>query len=549
MSEANTHNTLSNQAQDTVDFLIITALPEERDAVLEKLGDCETDPINDSPTYYKSSVLVHPLDINYKVAVTMLKQMGNVEAAQHASQAINELNPAYVLMVGIAGGIKGEVKLGDVVIATQLFYYELAKEKPEGCDRRPQMPPTDSRLLNKAQNYLDTNWHTLITAKRPDSSVDVDSPKVHFGVIAVGEKVIADENRVNELKSMHSKLLAVEMESFGVASACANAANRPRFLAIRGISDYADPEKNDDWHEYAADVAAAFAIGFIRSGSVPLRSAAHGRQQTRRTLIAIRHQSMESIPPKAISKFLPQELEASNIEELVIDQTNLYIDGRLIEPLEAAKLQRELTQRLNEMLNDYPTSEVAYYGIAHIPLAFLAGSQLLRKPLHLFEHNRQTNQWDQLQMGGDYPDIKLEGLPACTDFTSGDVVVRISISYTITPEAIEGIVPTPIASLHLRLEQPTRDIVTSEKQIIEYSKVFCDMLDGIRHKLPNTERVHLFYAGPVTLAFSLGRLIRKTIHPNIIIYNHSSKDVPRYAWGLEVTSNIESPSFLVKTQN
>lgn len=30
-------------------------------------------------------------------------------------------------------------------------------------------------------------------------------------------------------------------------------------LAIRGISDYADSHKNDDWHPYAAVVAAAYA--------------------------------------------------------------------------------------------------------------------------------------------------------------------------------------------------------------------------------------------------------------------------------------------------
>jgi len=30
-------------------------------------------------------------------------------------------------------------------------------------------------------------------------------------------------------------------------------------LVIRGISDYADTHKNDDWHPYAAAAAAAYA--------------------------------------------------------------------------------------------------------------------------------------------------------------------------------------------------------------------------------------------------------------------------------------------------
>ena len=467
MYEPNTRDTLSNQIQDTVDFLIITALQEERNAVLKHLDNCKKIQKHGSPTYYRSSVPTYSLDTSYEVAITMLSQIGNVEAAQHTTQAINDLDPAYVIMVGIAGGIKGKVTLGDVVIANKILYYEPSKQKPEGPEHRPEIPPTDSMLLEGAMNYTNTDWRNLITAKRPDALGEANFPKVNFGIIAVGEKVIANQDILNELKKMHPKVLAVEMESYGVLLASAKAAKRPRFLAIRGISDYADHKKNDDWHEYAADTAAAFTIGFLRSGPVQ-HSVTSDRQQTRRTLITIRHQSMEPIPPKAISGSLSPELEASNIEELVIDQTNLYVDGRLIEPLEAAKLQRDLTRRLNEMLNAYPNSEIAYYGIAHIPLAFLAGCQLLRKPLHLFEHNRQTHQWNQLQIGGDYPEIKLEGLPSCTDFTSGDVVVRISISYTITSEAIEGIVPTPIASFHLKVAQPKLDIVTSEKQIIVY---------------------------------------------------------------------------------
>ena len=36
------------------------------------------------------------------------------------------------------------------------------------------------------------------------------------------------------------------------------------------------------------------------------------------------------------------------------------------------------------------------------------------------------------------------------------------------------------------------------------------MLDEIHNKLPNTERVHIFYSGPVALAVYFGRQISKT---------------------------------------
>lgn len=538
-----------NQDHFSVDFLIITALPEERDAILRQLGDYSKFQADGSPTYYKSSVSAYPRDDSYEVAVTMLNQMGNVEAAHHTSQAIRDLDPACVLMVGISGGIKGEVELGDVIVANQVLYYEQVKQKPKRTDPRPQSYPVDPILLDRAQNYTDAIWRDLIKAQRPDGTSNKDIPRVHFAPVAVGEAVIADQRIVNQLKKIHSKIAGVEMESFGVALAVANAATRPRFLAIRGVSDYADPGKNDDWHEYAADSAAAFTIGFLRTGPVSSKHTITSENRARKVLVAIRHQSMEPLLAQAISRSLPTKLKKLKMEELVIDQTDLYIDGRLIDPVKAAQRQIDLTQRLASLLKIYPDAELAYFGIAHIPLLFLAGYQLSTKQrIHLFEHNRRTDEWNLLQIGGNYPKIKLEGMPTYLDQTKGDLIIRISVSYPVTLEAITGIVPTPIASLHLAIDHPGLDIVTSKKQLREYSMIFRAMLDEIHNKLPNTECIHIFYAGPVTVAFNFGRMISKTIHPKIIIYNYFSRDTPSYAWGLAITSSVESANFLVKTK-
>ena len=138
-------------------------------------------------------------------------------------------------------------------------------------------------------------------------------------------------------------------------------------------------------------------------------------------------------------------------------------------------------------------------------------------------------------------------MPDVVNQQGGDVIVRISISYSVTLEAIEGIVTNPIASLHLRIDLPKIDVVASMEQLQQYSRAFRDMLDEIHYKLPNTERVHIFYAGPVPLAVYFGRQISKTIHPRIIVYNHSSKNAPRYAWGLEVTADVNSPDFMIRT--
>src|SRR6266508_263489 len=367
--------TVSAASVSAIDFLIVTALPEERDALLALLDSVQKIWNEGSPTYYRAKIPAYATDGEYQVVVTMLNDMGNVEAAQHTTQAIHDLGPDYVLMVGIAGGVRGKVQLGDVIVARQVIYYEHAKLTPADLEARPSAYPADPTLLDRAQNYTDLSWRDLIRAARPakrgrKKSQQEQSDTI-FGVIATGEKVIADADVIAQLRRMHSKLVGVEMEAFGVAVATANNRDRPRFMAIRGVCDYADDTKDDRWHRYAAESAAAFTIGFLRSGPVVPRATRVERQVRDATLIAIRHQSMERFPDRAIISSLPPELADYAIEEIVVDQSDLFSGGRLIDPLQAAHRQGNLDQRLDELLSKQGDAKVAYYGIAQRPLLFL----------------------------------------------------------------------------------------------------------------------------------------------------------------------------------
>ncbi|KAG9795848.1 Lipoxygenase, partial [Aureobasidium melanogenum] len=76
------------------------------------------------------------------------------------------------------------------------------------------------------------------------------NPKVHYGAIASGDQVVKDAVFAAKIRAKH-KIICFEMEAAGLdAFPC---------LVIRGISDYADTHKNNDWHAYAAASAAAYA--------------------------------------------------------------------------------------------------------------------------------------------------------------------------------------------------------------------------------------------------------------------------------------------------
>lgn len=75
-------------------------------------------------------------------------------------------------------------------------------------------------------------------------------PRVHYGPVASGNKVIRDASFAAEINEKYG-CLCFEMEAAGLD-------NFPS-LTIRGISDYCDTHKDDTWHDYAAVVAAAYA--------------------------------------------------------------------------------------------------------------------------------------------------------------------------------------------------------------------------------------------------------------------------------------------------
>jgi nucleoside phosphorylase len=82
-------------------------------------------------------------------------------------------------------------------------------------------------------------------------------PRVHYGVIASGNVLVKDAaQRDLILEESGENCICLEMEAAGLM-------NSFPCLVIRGICDYADSHKNDDWQEYAAATAAAYAKEFL----------------------------------------------------------------------------------------------------------------------------------------------------------------------------------------------------------------------------------------------------------------------------------------------
>jgi nucleoside phosphorylase len=261
--------------EQRVDFVIITALEEERDAMLAKLpGYRRLNPTNDDiRTYYKASVEANFAEgepVTYSIMLTSLLGMGRVQATMATSDAIRRWRPRYILLVGIAGGVEAKgVRLGDVLVSEQIVDYELQKLTADGAQVRWQVHRADPRMLNAVLNFTALEWIKYVSTGRPDPN----KPKRHIGPIASGDKVIGFDQVLNGYRDKWPALLGVEMEAAGAATAVFQAPQPPGFFMIRGVSDFADQDKGkadvERWREYACDVAAAYTIGLLKSGPIP----------------------------------------------------------------------------------------------------------------------------------------------------------------------------------------------------------------------------------------------------------------------------------------
>jgi nucleoside phosphorylase len=241
--------------------VVLTALPVEYLAVRKFLTDLR-EVVNPLGTVYEQGVFADD-GFDWQVGIAEVGA-GNAGAAIEAERAISHFKPDVLLFVGIAGGLKDDVKIGDVVAATKVYGYESGKVAVEGFLTRPAVGQSAFALVARARAEAKKDgW-----LQRGEI---VGKPKVVVGAIAAGDKVLADTDSeiFKLLRSAYNDAIAVEMEGFGFLSA-AFAYPGIKAIVIRGISDMVAGKNDDggqgkevDRHVWAANHASAFAFELL----------------------------------------------------------------------------------------------------------------------------------------------------------------------------------------------------------------------------------------------------------------------------------------------
>jgi len=215
--------------------------------------------------------------LQYRLGLCKVGKARNVRMAVFCDRLFAGLDVGMCMLVGMAGGLPSEVKLGDVVAASTVLDYE-GGSVVLGADGKEEHLPEilEENVKFPLDNWLeglDPNLHNLEAIRNraidilrrakwtipPGAEKDF---KYNLGVVATGEKVRRDSMKVAELsKEVDRKVYAVEMEAFGFAHACEAA--RVPWAVFRGIADYQDMSKTKEWQPIASLNAALTAMVWL----------------------------------------------------------------------------------------------------------------------------------------------------------------------------------------------------------------------------------------------------------------------------------------------
>ncbi|MFJ1790905.1 5'-methylthioadenosine/S-adenosylhomocysteine nucleosidase family protein [Kitasatospora griseola] len=236
-------------AADAWDIGVVTILSEELRAVVDEL-DLERERTPEGLYFYRGDVATQ--DGTVRVVVTQSQSQGQRSAMGALENLRRHYAPKLLAVVGIGGGIHAEhARIGDVIVSTDVVYYENRKINPDGNVRhRGEHRQAPARVVHGVNAFFAHH-------RRPDSQ-EFD---IRQGPIGSGEAVIADRDAEERryLSQYNEKILAVDMEAGGLSQYCQEnlqGTDHHGWIVIRGISDNADAKKGHGFHELAARNAA-----------------------------------------------------------------------------------------------------------------------------------------------------------------------------------------------------------------------------------------------------------------------------------------------------
>ncbi|NJJ39746.1 5'-methylthioadenosine/adenosylhomocysteine nucleosidase [Paenibacillus apii] len=233
---------------------IIGAMEEEVDAVRSRLENIRREEAAGG-IYYSGT-------FDGRDLVLLQSGIGKVNAALTTALLIERYRPELIINTGAAGGIGSSLRIGDIVVGTELAYSDVdatafARYEYGQVPRMPSRYPARAEFLALARQ---------LAAGKPDG-------RVFTGLITTADSFIGSKEAADFIRGRFPESLATDMEGAAIAQT-AYRFGVP-FLAVRAISDLAGTAAEELFTsnlELAAANSAGFALDWVKLYHTALRA-------------------------------------------------------------------------------------------------------------------------------------------------------------------------------------------------------------------------------------------------------------------------------------
>jgi len=283
-----------------IDVVVVTVIPAEERAVSAVLGLSGAPSLSISDSIeYRVAEIVNWKRPGEKIFVGHFHAgaPGNTYMSSLVTRICLEFQPALVVLVGIAAGVKrtqsavsSSTKIGSIHLPKKVVDFSMTvlgigendrseeRHRIDTYDRGgkldrqvgsvipddvlqvrkqyfPTAPGLDTSVMMKGLKFTRKEWQIF-----KDAHIELEA-RVDDKWLGSSNRLLRNPDKLLEWQKHHGDLVAADMESAGLIVACK--ATNTEWLVIRGVSDFGDKEKSDHFHNLASQNAAAFLKVFL----------------------------------------------------------------------------------------------------------------------------------------------------------------------------------------------------------------------------------------------------------------------------------------------
>jgi len=241
---------------------IVSAMPEENEGLLKDLSITESS-IAGQRIYHRG--ILYGQEV-----VLVCSRWGKVAAAATVAHLLAKYPVGELIFTGVAGAVNPSLKVGDVVIGTELLQHDLDARPLFSRYEIPMLgcthlgaDPSSTQALEQAARWFVSRMKRTPDWDRARTAFRLDEARVHSGLIVSGDRFFQSSTQIAHLRSELPDALCVEMEGAAVAQVCKE--HGTRFSVVRTISDAGDDQAHHDFGRFIQEVASAYSTGIIQA--------------------------------------------------------------------------------------------------------------------------------------------------------------------------------------------------------------------------------------------------------------------------------------------